>query len=126
MSLVASMRALAAAGATPDMLIALVEAHEAARDDALEKRRAADAARQAKRRSLMPSLDQWYALRSAVFERDNYDCAYCGEKTEDPHCDHIVPVSKGGASSLDNLTTACPACNSSKGATWLEDWLARR
>jgi hypothetical protein len=46
MSLVASLKALAAAGGTPEQLIAIVEAHEAARADALEKRRAADAARQ--------------------------------------------------------------------------------
>lgn len=46
MSLVATVRAMVAAGATPEVILAVVEAHEAARDDALTQRRTADAARQ--------------------------------------------------------------------------------
>lgn len=51
-----------------------------------------------------------------VFERDGYTCQYCGAKAPDAelHVDHIVPVSKGGGNSLDNLVTACAACNLGK------------
>lgn len=65
---------------------------------------------------------EWKKLRQIVFERDNYTCAYCGQKVRNPHCDHIFPVSLGGLSTLDNLTTACPACNISKGNKMLSEW----
>lgn len=43
----------------------------------------------------------------------NDPCSYCG-MAGPSHIDHIVPVSKGGANTLDNLTAACVGCNSSK------------
>jgi Pyruvate/2-oxoacid:ferredoxin oxidoreductase delta subunit len=53
-------------------------------------------------------------LRTAVFERDLYRCVRC--KTHLDLCaDHIVPESKGGETSIDNLQTLCRSCNSSKG-----------
>jgi len=55
-------------------------------------------------------------LRFLVFRRDAYTCQYCGRKApEFPlHVDHIVPWSKGGATVLENLRTACSACNLGK------------
>jgi 5-methylcytosine-specific restriction endonuclease McrA len=41
-------------------------------------------------------------------------CAYCGDPSE--HIDHIVPRSRGGQDTLDNLVGACFGCNTSKGA----------
>jgi len=55
------------------------------------------------------------ALAKAVFERDAYRCVDCGDHM-DLTCDHIVPVSKGGETSLRNLQTMCRRCNSRKGA----------
>lgn len=52
--------------------------------------------------------------RQMVFERDNYTCQQCGATT-DLTVDHIIPVSRGGDSSGNNLTTLCRSCNSSKG-----------
>lgn len=126
MSLVATLKALVAAGGTSEMVLAVVRVHEAERDAADIARRARDANRQARRRSLMPDPDEWQALRGQVFERDGYVCTYCGDATEEPHCDHVRPLSKGGPNTIDNLTTACPTCNSSKGARSLEEWLANR
>lgn len=56
------------------------------------------------------------ALRFAVFERDGFRCRYCGRHAEDTvlHADHRTPESKGGQTSLDNLVTACVACNVGK------------
>ena len=54
------------------------------------------------------------ALRTAVFERDAYRCVAC-EGYRDLTCDHIVPESKGGPTSLENLQAMCRSCNSSKG-----------
>jgi len=57
-----------------------------------------------------------------AWERDGYTCAYCGS-TEDLTIDHIVPLSRGGAHSFDNLTVACGTCNNSKGAKKLIEWM---
>lgn len=51
MSLAVTVRAMVAAGATPEMILAVVEAHEAHAADALAQRRANDAARQKAKRS---------------------------------------------------------------------------
>lgn len=52
-------------------------------------------------------------LRRSVYERDGYACVYCGI-SENLCCDHDVPVSRGGDTSLENLVTACIPCNSRK------------
>jgi len=53
-------------------------------------------------------------LRAQVFERDGFACVYCGS-AERLECDHLLPVSKGGSTSLENLAAACKPCNCSKG-----------
>jgi hypothetical protein len=55
-------------------------------------------------------------LRQAVFKRDNYTCQYCGDTTGPFQADHVYPESKGGETSIDNLTTACRRCNGRKQA----------
>lgn len=52
--------------------------------------------------------------RQNIFKRDSHQCVYCGEK-KDLTLDHVIPKSRGGASSWANLTTACKKCNSLKG-----------
>jgi len=52
-------------------------------------------------------------LRRAVFERDGYACLDCGS-LEYLHCDHVIPVSKGGLTDFDNLQTLCRPCNAKK------------
>jgi 5-methylcytosine-specific restriction endonuclease McrA len=53
-------------------------------------------------------------LRTAVYERDAYRCRHCGTH-RDLCLDHIIPESRGGAATLDNLQTLCRSCNSTKG-----------
>ncbi len=53
--------------------------------------------------------------RRNVLHRDNYICQYCGEKRYDLTIDHIVPRSKGGEDSWDNVVAACLKCNVKKG-----------
>lgn len=61
-------------------------------------------------------------IQRAVKDRDGSTCAYCGA-TEGPfHLDHIVPWSRGGKHSLENLTVACASCNWSKGDKALDEW----
>jgi 5-methylcytosine-specific restriction endonuclease McrA len=50
--------------------------------------------------------------RRAVFARDGWSCQYCGAAAE--NLDHVVPRSKGGAHSWDNVVAACRRCNSRK------------
>ena len=52
-------------------------------------------------------------LRKIVWKRDNGQCAKCGGDN-DLHYDHIIPVSKGGGTSIDNLEILCEECNLSK------------
>lgn len=52
-------------------------------------------------------------LRFVVYNRDNYQCQKCG-RTTDLEIDHIIPISKGGKTTLDNLQTLCRSCNLEK------------
>lgn len=67
-------------------------------------------------RALMTS-----SLRQKIKERDEFTCKQCGISLEqEPHLlleiDHIIPVSKGGLTTEDNLQTLCWRCNRSKGS----------
>ena len=73
-------------------------------------------------RRLEMESGQWSALRSTVFARDKYACRYCGAHGR-LECDHVVPLSRGGRSDLENLVTACLPCNRRKGARTLKEWL---
>lgn len=56
-------------------------------------------------------------LRYDVLKRDNYKCKICGASAQDGaklHVDHIVPVSKGGKTTISNLQTLCDRCNIGK------------
>ena len=52
--------------------------------------------------------------RRAVFARDRWECQYCGSRTN-LTVDHVVPRSKGGASSWENIVASCAPCNRRKG-----------
>ena len=54
--------------------------------------------------------------RRNVFERDGYTCQYCGRRLPEHRLslDHVVPRSRGGRSTWDNLVVACVRCNDRK------------
>lgn len=52
--------------------------------------------------------------RQNVFRRDGNCCQYCGS-THDLTLDHVLPRSRGGLSTWENLATACKSCNAKKG-----------
>ena len=56
-------------------------------------------------------------LRYSILKRDGFKCKICGRTAEDGiklHVDHIIPVSKGGETVLNNLRTLCETCNRGK------------
>lgn len=57
------------------------------------------------------------SLRYNVLKRDNYKCQICGATAKEGaklQVDHIIPVSKGGKTELNNLQTLCSRCNIGK------------
>ena len=56
--------------------------------------------------------------RRAVFVRDEFKCQYCGRAAE--NVDHIIPRSRGGGHTWDNVVAACRPCNSRKEDRLLE------
>ncbi len=52
--------------------------------------------------------------RREILRRDHHKCQYCGS-TKRLTIDHILPRSKGGTHTWDNVAAACERCNSLKG-----------
>ena len=51
-----------------------------------------------------------------VLVRDNFKCQYCGKgiSLRNATRDHVIPLSKGGPNTLDNIVASCKACNGLK------------
>lgn len=68
------------------------------------------------RGEIMPSAGRAHIPRDivdAVYARDKGKCAWCGSTTN-LQIDHIIPHSKGGADTLENLQILCQRCNLEK------------
>ena len=61
--------------------------------------------------------------RFNVFLRDRFACQYCGDAfpAHDLTFDHVVPRSRGGNSTWENLVACCHACNRRKGNRMLHE-----
>jgi len=57
--------------------------------------------------------------RRSVFARDGHRCQYCGAPAE--NIDHVVPRSRGGAHSWENVVASCRRCNAAKEDYLLEE-----
>ena len=57
--------------------------------------------------------------RFNVFLRDKFSCQYCGSKSELTF-DHLLPRSKGGKTTWENVVTSCRICNTHKGSRTLK------
>jgi 5-methylcytosine-specific restriction endonuclease McrA len=55
-----------------------------------------------------------------IHKRDNYECNYCGSH-ENLTIDHIIPASRGGMDTWENLTSCCVSCNGKKGSRTPEE-----
>jgi hypothetical protein len=66
------------------------------------------------------------ALRKKIKIRDHYTCQECDLSTEDEpnlllEIDHVIPLSKNGITSEENLQTLCWRCNRTKGSKIIEN-----
>jgi len=69
----------------------------------------------------VPRAIQRRISRRALFARDGWRCVYCGAAAGRLTLDHVVPRSRGGESSWENVVTACAPCNLRKGDRSLEE-----
>jgi len=55
--------------------------------------------------------------RLNVYHRDDFTCQYCDSKypVNNLTFDHVIPQSKGGSTSWENIVTCCKQCNTRKG-----------
>lgn len=70
-----------------------------------------------------------HSMWKRVCAKTDARCWYCGIDTRDPemgfpkfHVDHILPLSKGGDYSYDNLVPACSRCNTWKADKTVEEF----
>lgn len=59
-----------------------------------------------------PYRNMNHVTRRGVLRRDQFKCAYCGKTANT--IDHVIPRSRGGINSWENLVAACLTCNSRK------------
>lgn len=66
----------------------------------------------------IPSARKPAFTRFNVFLRDRFRCQYCSVKyrTNELTFDHVIPRSRGGRTSWDNIVAACRCCNLRKGS----------
>ena len=70
------------------------------------------------------------SVRNAVLERDGMTCRYCSRKVSfrsggsaKLNFDHVIPYSRGGPTTVDNIVVCCRRCNHAKKDFDLEEWL---
>ena len=63
----------------------------------------------------VPRLVQRKISRRALFARDGWRCVYCGSTGGRLTLDHVIPRSRGGDSTWENVVTSCSPCNLRKG-----------
>jgi len=67
------------------------------------------------------STEQWTALQAAWG-----GCAYCGATGIPLQRDCVLPISRGGRYTVDNVVPACRSCNASKCNDEVTAWLRRK
>ena len=67
------------------------------------------------------TAEDWHTACEAF----GYRCAYCGAETK-LTMDHVVPVTMGGKTCIDNIIPACASCNSSKSNNDMVEWFTAK
>jgi hypothetical protein len=91
----------------------------------LDRSRRARASRKRRKRFLAADNDltpaQWAAIRAAWGR-----CAYCGDPDGALQKDCVLPLSRGGRYTVENVVPACRPCNASKSNDEVTGWLRRK
>ena len=96
--------------------------------------------RRRKKRALDPSGDRLQTAKRrkakgtlpkdivvTLLQRQNYKCVCCNVSlVAGYHLDHIVPISRGGSNTADNVQLLTPTCNLQKYNLTLEEFLTKR
>ena len=64
-------------------------------------------------------MNNMYPTKNLIYKRDKNKCQYCGS-TKSLTIDHVIPRSRGGKDTWENLVVACSPCNVKKGDKMLE------
>jgi 5-methylcytosine-specific restriction endonuclease McrA len=67
--------------------------------------------------------------RRKLLNSANFTCRYCGNNKLGKHqksVDHVIPKSRGGSNSFNNLVMACTTCNWSKSSQLLNVWFPQQ
>ena len=77
-----------------------------------------------KRRALKKVQSIPYTIEELqmIFDYFNNSCAYCNDNQSDLTIDHVIPISKSGFDSIQNIVPACRKCNLSKSSKNMETW----
>ena len=59
--------------------------------------------------------------RSNILLRDDETCQYCGKRSRELTLDHVIPRSRGGTGTWENLVASCKSCNGKKGNRLLKE-----
>lgn len=110
------LRRLVAAGVSAAQLLAALEAMIAAAQPAIERKKKRDAER-------AKTMREARAVLKVVAKRDGRRCRYCGTEKGPFAFDHVIPLSRGGPTSEENLTVACKSCNSAKRDRTPNEWM---
>jgi len=87
------------------------------------QRRIWESARRARKRSAPGSYT--VADIERQYQAQKGKCYYCGMKVgKQYHIDHVVPLSRGGSNSPENVVIACPDCNFGKNNKLPHEWAA--
>lgn len=60
----------------------------------------------------VPPFPRIAVSKRAIFARDGHECQYCGAPAE--NVDHVVPRSRGGTHTWENVVASCKPCNARK------------
>jgi 5-methylcytosine-specific restriction endonuclease McrA len=93
---------------------------------AVSQSRRARAARRRKRRVDLADNDLTPAQWLSIQEAWGGGCAYCGSIAVALQRDCVLPISRGGRYTLENVVPACGPCNASKSNGEVTGWLRRK
>lgn len=89
-----------------------------------EARRSSDARRRA---ALVRAVGSYSKQDIHVLlDLQRHRCYYCGCSLAKFHCDHFVPLARGGSNLRENIVLSCSSCNCSKGARFPWEWCPAR